>query len=193
MIPLIDSGRDDWIYITGSVLLLSFPSNKLGKYISQVLTLLKYHIVTQQGWFFLQGKKTFTSSAIAQEKVKVCSFHEALTNLLVKVLLSFIVTTFCAQIGSESNVLWVPAFLEINEMDRTTCSVLMSSSSMQQGGFYTLTSSIRRWVHFGTLMVKSVINQLNQLTPNIWKLNTSLPMVLMLPKLTSRFESIRIE
>ena len=141
-------------------MLLSFPSNKLGKYISQVLALLKYYIVTQQGCFLQGKKKTFTSSAVAQEKVKVCAFHEALTNLLVKVLLSFIVTTFCAQIGSESNVLWVPAFLEINEMDRTTCSVLMSSSSMQQGGFYTLTSSIRRWIHsihFGTLMFQSVI------------------------------------
>ena len=117
--------------------------------------------------FFCKLRKTFTSSTIAQEKVKVCAFHEALTNLLVKVLLSFIVTTFCAQIGSESNVLWVPAFLEINEMDRTTRSVLMSSSSMQQGGFYTLTSSIRRWIHFGTLILQSVINQLNQLAPNI--------------------------
>ena len=67
MIPLIDSGRDDWIYITGSVLLLSFPSNKLGKYISQVLALLKYYIVTQQGCF-LQGKKKLSHLLLLHKK-----------------------------------------------------------------------------------------------------------------------------
>ena len=68
MIPIIDSDRDDRIYITGGVLLLSFPSNKLGKYISHVLTLLKYHIVTQRGGFFCKVRKTFTSSAILHTK-----------------------------------------------------------------------------------------------------------------------------
>ena len=52
MIPIIDSDRDDRIYITGGVLLLSFPSNKLGKYISHVLTLLKYHILLNKVVFF---------------------------------------------------------------------------------------------------------------------------------------------
>ena len=169
MIPIIDSDRDDRIYITGGVLLLSFPSNKLGKYIHITSTYppeIPHCYSTRL--IFLQGNKHFHIFCYCtRKKVKVCTFHEALTNLLVKVLLSFIVTTFCAQIGSESNVLWVPAFLEINEMDRTTRSVLMSSSSMQQGGFYTLTSSIRRWIHFGTLILQSVINQLNQLAPNI--------------------------
>ena len=89
MIPLVYSDRDDRIYITGSVLLLSFPSNKLGKYISQELTLLKYHIVTQRGWFFLQGKKNFHIFYYCKRKSKSVriswsphkSFSESLTVL----------------------------------------------------------------------------------------------------------------